>query len=1117
MVPFGHTIILFWNFQSTTTLSHRAYYNGNWSSVRTFGSTMSAFCPVVSWMSGIETLNLFYTSSSPYELFVTNSTDGGISWSTTRRIATTTNSIKYITGVDEGDGIDLGFSFSDANDIGYGYFLDTGTFKMDIVGSFLTNTLDTDSKEIMIGNNLEDVVIAHENSQGTVDLIISRDRKDFSERIEMGQGLAHSLSIEEDLSVFCFMNGTDLEVVPINPSIQGKVYSLPLSPIGITSWNDFGITASGLVPGAELDLRIWDTEGMQLYPVSGYLNISTLSEMTIEGRDYRYAGDLSGSWCSGVDIVESIILELRLKRNGDHDPLVFDLCVNYTVGYPFLEDMSEEDHIWGVLDCTITPVGLELKNGADIGWAIFGPVEFEGERPDHLSVRGTLLGNGNRIRAELLDTEMEPIKGFTIDDSSVIDTTESEEFIRWGVKNLIDIPPTFSEVFIKIVINRGHDSDPIMNWFKLGGSEPPTVIGGGINISWINRGGAARIKIQSNDREDPVQNLYLQIECKEPVSGAWSSDLLSDPLFDGSAWIADLQTDMSTNRGTYEFRARSEDRTGLLSDWTMLAPVLEVRNNIPTSPIAAVDPPLPLVTDDIEIKMLLPGEDLEIEGSELEYNVNIYSPEGLEEQFRNLTTPEMIIQELDMNKDEVWTIEIRTWDGENESQPSVLQFEVQNSKPFTTNRLPSSITLIEDEEWLEEGFTSWFSDDDAEDILTYTIEPSSEISTVRNSDGIRIQPMEDFNGEAYFNIIASDGESTEEANVTVVVLEVNDEPLWNNGIRATVEQGQWLYVDIGAEDLQDPEIVDVELSISEMIPGIVPGKNLFVYPNGSFELKADNGMIGEYNISFIVKDAEHVLNGYLRITVENVNDAPSIEEAGPAKGSSIFLAGEEIVFEAHANDVDLMWGDQLIYEWDSHISGIIGQGESMQAQLPEGIHRITLTVTDIEGDSDSTIFMITVVGEEMDEGNVMRTWLLFTIFGVSSFLISLIFALIIFLVVRKSRKEERKDALEDGEGGVETKKDGTIGEGLGKAPGLEGLKEGGITTGKPQLPPKQEENDQASATSETPVDKGEQARSPPPAAEPQVPPPVNTTAVPSSPPTQGDAALDQNDPGKEVS
>jgi len=1022
--PYRDMVMLFWKYPGNGYIYHRSYRNGSWMGISSFNQQANSFTVIRSAMTGAESTYLMFSTPTKKQLRVAESDDGGSTWSESRPVANLVNDIAFISGVEGEGSIHIAMSVSDPMSIYHGNLLASGDLNLEEVSSFSPNNLDTDNMEVMISSRNGDLMLCYEDTGRNVQFMISREGGPFEERISLGSGWGHSPSIDEDLSMVCFQNGTDLEFYRLVPSSHGRLRTVPFSPMGLSSWREIGFTMGGLAGGSSGRFRILDhDEGSQLFPVSGYVDIGELDGMEIEGSYHEFALNLTGPWSAGEDIAGSLELEVEILRGEGSNPMLFEISLNYSVDYPYTEEMIHEEHIIAMSNCTMTPVGIELESGFQGGYVIIGPLEFDGTRPDHLSVYGSLLGNGNVIRVEILESDLETVRGFSLESSTSVKRGSEEVFVKWGRKNLHDIPSTFQRIFIKVHLIRGNPVDPILNWIRFAPSEEPSLLGGSIEDGWIMRGESTSISLFPHDIEDPPEHLDLEFQYLDPYTHEWKNDILSDPYWNGTEWSVLLQTDMGTGSGIYHFRARVTDGVGLISPWTDIEPVLGVKNNVPFPPIIALEPVSPRVGDDITISLVKPGSDLEVPPGDLQYNIYLGKEKSEGRIWYNLTEPEMVLNDLELVKNETWELRVTTWDGENESNPYTAYFSVVNSAPETTNRLPDSIECIEDEECSIPRFTDWFSDQDG-DRLDHEIASSEEVRIEVDGLDLVVTPSDDFNGDTYMKIRVTDGEEEISINLTLHIISVNDAPIWNTDNDIRVRQGEWVFVDIGACDPSDLEDVRVGSDLLETLPAVKEGTNVFIYPNGSFRLRANNEMVGRHRIDLLIKDAEHELHDHLTIEVENINDDPVIEEARAEGDRTMFLADQHIVLVAEVSDPDLLWGDTLDYFWTSRVSGYLGSGDRLDVTLPEGEHLITLEVTDTMGGSDRKDFLITVGGGERSGEDVMRTWLLFTIIGVSAFLFSVMLSItVIILVMRRGSEtgENPEEEKEDQKTGSEAK------------------------------------------------------------------------------------------------
>ncbi|EKO3843336.1 tandem-95 repeat protein, partial [Vibrio harveyi] len=166
------------------------------------------------------------------------------------------------------------------------------------------------------------------------------------------------------------------------------------------------------------------------------------------------------------------------------------------------------------------------------------------------------------------------------------------------------------------------------------------------------------------------------------------------------------------------------------------------------------------------------------------------------------------------------------------------------------------------------------NDSDPEnDTLTITAASvPAEQGTVAIVDGkLVFTPAENFNGDATISYTVSDGELTDDATVAVTVNPVNDAPVAVNDTVATDEDTA-VTIDVLAND-SDPEndqltITNASVPAEQGTVAIVDGKLVFT-PAENFN--------GGATISYTISDGQLTDDATVAVTVNPVNDAPTID------------------------------------------------------------------------------------------------------------------------------------------------------------------------------------------------------------------------------------------------
>ncbi|EJI1393975.1 tandem-95 repeat protein, partial [Vibrio parahaemolyticus] len=148
----------------------------------------------------------------------------------------------------------------------------------------------------------------------------------------------------------------------------------------------------------------------------------------------------------------------------------------------------------------------------------------------------------------------------------------------------------------------------------------------------------------------------------------------------------------------------------------------------------------------------------------------------------------------------------------------------------------------------------------------------SEQGSVDIVDGkLVFTPAENFNGEATITYIVTDGDLTDEAKVSVTVTPVNDAPVAKDDI-ATTQEDTPVTIDVLPNDTDvDGDTLSIQSASVPSDQGtveIVDGKLVFT-PAENFN--------GDAEITYTVTDGELTDEAKVSVTVNPVNDAPTIK------------------------------------------------------------------------------------------------------------------------------------------------------------------------------------------------------------------------------------------------
>ncbi|YCO05128.1 tandem-95 repeat protein [Vibrio sp. VNB-15] len=189
-------------------------------------------------------------------------------------------------------------------------------------------------------------------------------------------------------------------------------------------------------------------------------------------------------------------------------------------------------------------------------------------------------------------------------------------------------------------------------------------------------------------------------------------------------------------------------------------------------------------------------------------------------------------------------------------------------------------------------------------------------------------PAENFNGDATISYTISDGELTDDAEVSVTVNPVNDAPVAVDDL-ATTDEDTPVTIDVlpNDTDLDNDTLTIVNASVpaEQGIVEIVDGKLVFT-PAEEFN--------GEATISYTISDGELEDSAEVSVTVNPVNDAPIAE-------SNIAEQVLKEDFTEYTIDLNKAFSD--IDTTDSELTFIVSGNSNIQVSIVNGIASITAT------------------------------------------------------------------------------------------------------------------------------------------------------------------------------
>ncbi|WP_425264240.1 tandem-95 repeat protein [Vibrio parahaemolyticus] len=191
----------------------------------------------------------------------------------------------------------------------------------------------------------------------------------------------------------------------------------------------------------------------------------------------------------------------------------------------------------------------------------------------------------------------------------------------------------------------------------------------------------------------------------------------------------------------------------------------------------------------------------------------------------------------------------------------------------------------------------------------------SEQGSVDIVDGkLVFTPAENFNGEATITYIVTDGDLTDEAKVTVTVTPVNDSPVAVDDT-TSIQEDTAVTIDVLTNDTDvDGDKLSIESASVPKEQGtveVVDGKLVFT-PAENFN--------GDAEITYTVTDGELTDEAKVTVTVNPVNDAPTIKVDAVESITENAVSTDTVVATLTVRDTDTP-EDQLTVSLENNSNG----------------------------------------------------------------------------------------------------------------------------------------------------------------------------------------------------
>jgi hypothetical protein len=298
-------------------------------------------------------------------------------------------------------------------------------------------------------------------------------------------------------------------------------------------------------------------------------------------------------------------------------------------------------------------------------------------------------------------------------------------------------------------------------------------------------------------------------------------------------------------------------------------------------------------------------------------------------------------------------------------------------------------------------------------------------------------PGESDAGTYRINVTVSDGNGGIDSHVfDLEVVLVNNPPVstketWRVEIQED-DSDHSLNVNTMFDDIDGDEL-EYSMSDHQYI-------SVLIDEEGTIMIEPSEDWIGIGTLIVTADDGEFTETSIITVEVVNVNDPPF--DPVISTGSEEFRENGTQTVSASAMDIDP--GDTLTYEWSVEGIGVVGNGETVELDLPSGTYTLTLKVTDSGGEETETSREIIVLPKDVvvprttepSSGTNIAPYLI----AAAAFLLIAIFVLSLFALRRRSiRKENNRLGIEAWNQVLSHPEGPTPTKGLASGPGMENI------------------------------------------------------------------------------
>ena len=274
--------------------------------------------------------------------------------------------------------------------------------------------------------------------------------------------------------------------------------------------------------------------------------------------------------------------------------------------------------------------------------------------------------------------------------------------------------------------------------------------------------------------------------------------------------------------------------------------------------------------------------------------------------------------------------------------------QVLNSAP--TIEVNSTLTVDEDN---STTITFTLNDIDG-DILTSNATAINGVVTI-NGNVITYTPNENFNGNDVITLSVNDGTVTTTQTINVTINPVNDAPTIEVNSTLTVDEDDTTIIFV-SNDIDGDTLTSNATAINGVVT--INGNVITYTPNENFN--------GNDVITLSVNDGTVTTTQTINVTINPVNDAPTIEIQENSLLENIILEGQLTASDIDTNFANLIFStieviDGFVlntdgsYTFDANKYDYLAEGEILELAIP-------ITVTDDFNASASSVLNIKITG-----------------------------------------------------------------------------------------------------------------------------------------------------------